>query len=53
MTPMDIKTPQKNCIEATREVLEANPETVVLALTMVEHDDSVVAAMRAGPRATS
>lgn len=47
---MDIKMPGINGIEATREVLEANPEVGVLVLTMFEDDDSVFAAMRAGAK---
>lgn len=47
---MDIKMPGKNGIDATREVLETNPDTGVLVLTMFEDDDSVFAAMRAGAK---
>jgi DNA-binding NarL/FixJ family response regulator len=47
---MDIKMPGLNGIEATREILRANPSTGVLMLTMFEDDDSVFAAMRAGAR---
>jgi DNA-binding NarL/FixJ family response regulator len=45
---MDIKMPGLNGIEATREILRANPRVGVLMLTMFEDDDSVFAAMRAG-----
>jgi DNA-binding NarL/FixJ family response regulator len=45
---MDLNMPGKNGIEATREVLEENPNAGVLVLTMLEDDDSVFAAMRAG-----
>jgi DNA-binding NarL/FixJ family response regulator len=47
---MDIKMPGLNGIEATREILLANPRVGVLMLTMFEDDDSVFAAMRAGAR---
>jgi DNA-binding NarL/FixJ family response regulator len=47
---MDIKMPGLNGIEATREILRANPRVSVLMLTMFEDDDSVFAAMRAGAR---
>jgi len=47
---MDIKMPGLNGIEATREILQATPQTGVLVLTMFEDDDSVFAAMRAGAK---
>jgi DNA-binding NarL/FixJ family response regulator len=47
---MDIKMPGLNGIEATREILRANPSVGVLMLTMFEDDDSVFAAMRAGAK---
>ena len=47
---MDIKMPGINGIEATREVLAANPQVGILVVTMLEDDDSVFAAMRAGAR---
>jgi DNA-binding NarL/FixJ family response regulator len=47
---MDIKMPGLNGIEATREILRANPQIGVLVLTMFEDDDSVFAAMRAGAK---
>ena len=45
---MDIKMPGINGIEATREVLSASPDIGILVVTMLEDDDSVFAAMRAG-----
>jgi DNA-binding NarL/FixJ family response regulator len=45
---MDLNMPNANGIEATRRILEANPETAVLMLTMFEDDKSIFAAMRAG-----
>jgi DNA-binding NarL/FixJ family response regulator len=47
---MDLRMPGLGGIEATRKVLEENRETAVLVVTMVEDDDSVFAAMRAGAR---
>ena len=45
---MDLHMPEVNGIEATRLVVEASPHVGVLVLTMVEDDDAVFAAMRAG-----
>ncbi len=47
---MDLYMPGLNGIEATRRITGARPEAVVLVLTMLEGDDSVFAAMRAGAR---
>jgi len=47
---MDIQMPNVNGIEATRRVLEANPQVGVVVLTMFEDDDSVFSAMRVGAR---
>ncbi len=47
---MDLRMPGPGGIEATRKVLGSNPEIGILVVTMVEEDDSVFAAMRAGAR---
>lgn len=47
---MDLHMPGGNGIDATRRILEERPGTAVLVLTMLEGDDSVFAAMRAGAR---
>jgi len=47
---MDLKMPNVDGIEATRQLTDAIPELAVLVLTMHEDDDSVFAAMRAGAR---
>ena len=47
---MDLNMPETNGIEATRRILEANPQAGILVLTMFEDDDSVFAAVRAGAR---
>jgi len=46
---MDINLPQFNGIEATRRILAANPNIIVLIITMFE-DDTVFAALQAGAR---
>ncbi|CAA9400608.1 MAG: Two-component transcriptional response regulator, LuxR family [uncultured Nocardioides sp.] len=47
---MDLHMPGTNGIEATRQILAELPETRVLVLTMLENDESVVSALRAGAR---
>ena len=47
---MDIKMPGLNGIEATREIVAACPHIGILMVTMLEEDESVFAAMRAGAR---
>lgn len=47
---MDLNLPGMSGVEATREVLRASPDTAVLVLTMVDDDDTVLSALRAGAR---
>lgn len=47
---MDIQMPGMNGIEATQHILQKNPATGIVVLTMFEDDDSVFAAMRSGAR---
>jgi DNA-binding NarL/FixJ family response regulator len=47
---MDLHMPELNGIEATRSIVESSPHVGVLVLTMVEDDDAVFTAMRAGAR---
>lgn len=47
---MDLNMPGLNGVEATRRVVAANPSVAVLIVTMLDEDESVFAAMRAGAR---
>ncbi|HWD82167.1 MAG TPA: response regulator transcription factor [Kribbella sp.] len=47
---MDLNMPVVNGVEATRQILAASPGIAVLVLTMLDEDESVFAAMRAGAR---
>jgi DNA-binding NarL/FixJ family response regulator len=47
---MDLDMPGVGGIEATRRILAAQPSMAVLVLTMLDEDESVFAAMRAGAR---
>ncbi len=47
---MDIKMPNCNGIEATRQILQRNPKVPILIMTMFEDDPTVAAAMRAGAK---
>ncbi len=47
---MDVNMPPLSGIEATRQVVEANPGVRVLIVTMFEDDGTVFQAMRAGAR---
>lgn len=47
---MDLNLPVVPGIEATRRIVAAAPETAVLVLTMVDDDDSVMAALQVGAR---
>lgn len=47
---MDLNMPGMNGVDATREILAALPDARILVLTMLDDDESVFAAMRAGAR---
>lgn len=47
---MDLNMPLLSGVEATRQITEAAPGIAVLVLTMLEGDDSIFAALRAGAR---
>jgi len=47
---MDLNMPGVNGVEATRRIVADDPEVAVLVLTMLDEDESVFAAMRAGAR---
>jgi DNA-binding NarL/FixJ family response regulator len=47
---MDLHMSAMNGIDATRQILRAQPRIGIIALTMLEDDDTVFAAMRAGAR---
>jgi DNA-binding NarL/FixJ family response regulator len=47
---MDLNLPGINGIEATRQIMQVMPDIGILVITMVDDDDSVFAAMRAGAR---
>jgi DNA-binding NarL/FixJ family response regulator len=47
---MDLRMPDIGGLEATRRIVSTSPHIRVLVVTMLEDDDSVFAAMRAGAR---
>jgi DNA-binding NarL/FixJ family response regulator len=47
---MDLNLGDESGVEATRQIIAEHPEIGVLVLTMVEDDDTVYAAIRAGAR---
>ena len=47
---MDLQMPRLNGIDATERIVGSSPHIGVLVLTMMEDDDSVFAAVRAGAR---
>jgi len=47
---MDIQMPDLNGVEATRLILQTQPGAGIIIVTMLEDDDSLFSAMRAGAR---
>lgn len=47
---MDINLPGVSGVEATRQIATSAPDTAVLMVTMVEDDDTILAALAAGAR---
>ncbi len=47
---MDLRIPGMNGIEATRRIVQRNPQARVLVVTLSEDDESLFAALRAGAR---
>jgi DNA-binding NarL/FixJ family response regulator len=47
---MDLTMPRMDGLEATRRIVRASPGSAVLVLSMLDDDESVMAAMRAGAR---
>jgi len=47
---MDLHMPTMDGVEATRHIVRASPHIAVLVLTMMEDNESIFAAMRAGAR---
>ena len=45
---MDLHMPRLNGVEATARIVQSSPHISVLVLTMMEDEDSVFAAVRAG-----
>jgi DNA-binding NarL/FixJ family response regulator len=50
MVLMDLRLPGMSGIEATRRIVAADPGVRVVVVSMLEDDDSIFAAMRAGAR---
>ena len=47
---MDLRMPELDGVQATREILRQQPNVAVLVLTMFDQDDMIAAALRAGAR---
>lgn len=47
---MDVSMPPSDGIQATREIVESNPDAKILMLTMFDDDDNVFKALQAGAK---
>ena len=47
---MDLQMPVLDGVEATRRIMDADPGAAIVVLTLLDDDESVVAALRAGAR---
>jgi DNA-binding NarL/FixJ family response regulator len=47
---MDLNLPGLSGVESTRRIVGATPQIAVVAVTMIDDDDTVLAALRAGAR---
>lgn len=47
---MDIQMPGRHGLDAARQIVEKHPDTGVIMVTMLDDDNSIFAAMRAGAR---
>jgi len=47
---MDLNLPGLSGVESTRRIVGATPQVAVVAVTMIDDDDTVLAALRAGAR---
>lgn len=47
---MDLRMPELDGVQATREILRQHPDVAVLVLTMFDQDDMIADALRAGAR---
>ena len=47
---MDLRMPELDGVQATREILRQHPDVAVLVLTMYDEDEMIAQALRAGAR---